>query len=150
MEYNSGPQEYSITPSREDAVIRIARRSYPSMAKSLVTTFSDEMVTALAKKVNTEIDHICSTKTDTILTKHCDKVTFSWDKIWSELQQQLPTLLSLLLAISKSSTLNKPLICMITVMILKQRYQNMTFVQGIISVILYGNNAHKKVRKTQC
>ena len=69
------------------------------MAKSLVTTFSDEIVTVLAKKVNTKIDHICSTKTDTILTKHCDEVTFSWDNVWSELQQQLPTLLSLLLKV---------------------------------------------------
>ena len=72
------------------------------MAKSLVTTFSDQMVTVLAKKVNTKIDHICSTKTDTILTKHCDKVILSWDNVWSELQQRLSTLLSLLLAISKS------------------------------------------------
>ena len=149
VEYNSGPKEYSITPSREDAVVQIARKSYPSMAKSLVTTFSDEMVTALAKKVNIEIDHVCSSKTETILKKHCDEVAFSWEKVWSELELQLPTLLSLLVAISKTSALNKPLICMIIVMILKQRYHYMAFVQGIISVILYGNCAHKQVRKLE-
>lgn len=146
MEYKSGPKEYSITPSREDAIIRIARRSYPSMAYSLVTTCSDEIVTAFAKKVNMEIDHICSTKTDTIFRKHCDEVAFSWKKVWSELEQQLPTLLSLLVTINKTSPVNKPLICMIIAMILKQRYHNMAFVQGIISVILYGNCTCKQVR----
>ena len=146
MEYPSGPKRFEITPKREDAVVRMARRNYPSMAKSVVETFSEQTVPALAKKVNEEFNQICSSKSNSILKQHCDGSNFSWEKIWIEIEQQLPTLHLFLISIIKDAASHKPLVCMLISMILKHRYQYISFVQGVISVLLYGNSTHKQVK----
>ena len=144
MEYNSGQKNYTITPNREDATVRIARRSYPSMASTIVDNFSDEIITALSKQINKEMDSVCSTKSDTIFSKDCNKVDFSWDRIWKEIEMYLPTFLALLVSIMGEKT-NKPLVCMIVSIVLKHRFHELSLVQGVISVLLYGNSAHKQV-----
>ena len=145
MDYVSGLKKYEITPNRADAVVRMARRSYPSMAKSVVESFSEHTVVALSKKVNHELNEICSSKSDSILKQHCDGSNFSWDNIWSETEQQLPTLLSFLTSIIKNAASHKHLVCMIVSMILKHRCHNLALVQGVVSVLLYGNSTHKQV-----
>ena len=146
MEYASGPKRFEITPRREDAVVRMARRNYPAMAKSVAETFSEQTVPALAKKVNEELNQICSSKSNSILKQHCDGSNFSWENIWIEVERQLPTLHLFLISIIKNAASHKPLVCMITSMILKHRFQNISFVQGMISVLLYGNSTHKQVK----
>ena len=93
------------------------------------------------------MDHVCSSKTDTLFKKSHEVDGFSWERVWNELEEHLPTFLSAFVAIFDRGTLNKPLICMIVSMILKQRYKNLTHIKGVISVLLYGNSAHKQVRK---
>lgn len=144
MEYNCGQKNYTITPNREDATVRIARRSYPSMASTIVDNFSVETITALSKQINKEMDLVCSTKSDTIFNKDCNKVDFSWDRIWQEIEMYLPTMLALLVSIMDKKT-NKPLVCMIVSMVLKHRFHKLSLVQEVISVLLYGNSAHKQV-----
>ena len=117
------------------------------MAKTVLDICSSETVNALATKINHEIDHVFSSKTDTLFKKKCNVYGFSWEAVWHELEEHLPTFVSVLVNICDRGTLNKPLICMILSMILKQRYKNLTHVQGAISVLLYGNSAHKQVRK---
>ena len=58
----------------------------------------------------------------------------------------LPTLLALLVSIVGEKT-NKPLMCMIVSMVLKHWFHALSPVQGVISVLLYGNSAHKQVNK---
>lgn len=125
----------------------MARKSYPSLAKSVVETYLKYTVDALANKVNEELSQICSSNTNSILKQHCDGTNFSWERIWIELEQQLPTLHIFFTSIVKDVTSQKPLICMIISMILKHRYQKIAYVQGVISVLLYGNSTHKQVRK---
>ena len=146
MEYNCGQKNYNITPNREKATVRIARRSYQSMASTIVDNFSVESITALSKQISKEMDLVCSTKSDTIFNKDCDKVDFSWDRVWKEIEIYLPTLLALLVSIMGENT-NKSLVCMIVSMILKHRFHELSLVQGVISVFLYGNSAHKQVIK---
>ena len=146
MQYNCGQKNYSITPNQENATIRIARRSYQSMASTIVDKFSVETITALSKQVKKEMDLVCSIKSDTIFNKDCNRVDFSWDRIWKEIEIYLPTLLELLISIMGKKT-NKPLVCMIISMVLKNRFHELSLVQGVISVLLYGNSAHKQVIK---
>ena len=145
MDYESGPKKYEITPNREEAVLRMARRSYPSMAKSVVEGFTEHTVTALSKKVNLELNEICSSTSNSILKQHCNGNNFSWDNIWSEIEQQLPTLLSFLTSVIKDASSHKPLVCMIVSMILKHKNHNFALVKGVVSVLLYGNSTHKQV-----
>lgn len=115
------------------------------MAKSVVETFSEHTVTALAKKVNEEMGQISSSKSNSILKEHCNGSNFSWEMIWNEIERQLPTLHLFLISIVKNAVSHKPLVCMIISMILKHRYKNIALVQGVISVLLYGNSTHKQV-----
>ena len=146
MEYKSGQKNYTITPSRQDSVLRIAKRNYPSAAKSVVDKFSGETIKALATKINKEINNLCSSETITVFKKGCENIDSLWKQIWSDINLNLPTLVSLLVAIGNRKKLNKPLICMMVSMMLKHRYDKMSLTQGIISVLLYGNSVNKQVR----
>jgi len=115
------------------------------MAESVVKNNCDETIDTLAKQINKEIDYVCSAKCDTIFEKDCNKVEFAWEKIWCEIRQFLPTLMSLLVGICKGKV-NKPMLCMIVAMILKQRFHKLTYVQQTISLLLYGNSVHKQVQ----
>ena len=125
-------------------MLRIAKKNYPSTAKSVVNKFSGETVKALAANINKEINSLCSSKTTTVFDKGCENIDLLWEQIWSDIKLHLPTLVSLLVAIS-SKKLNKPLICMIVSMMLKHRYAKMSLTQGIVSVLLYGNSVNKQV-----
>ena len=61
------------------------------MAKSVLDICSSETVNALATKINQEIDHVCSSKTDTLFKKKCEVDGFSWEGVWHELEEHLPT-----------------------------------------------------------
>jgi len=142
-------KKYNITPRREEATVRLARRSYPSMATSVVKNFSSDSINALSNQINKEMDVVCSTKTDTVFHKDCDEIDFSWDRVWRDVELYLPTLLSLLISIKgeKSGTDCKPLMCTIVSMLLKHHFHELSLLQGVISVLLYGNSAHKPVNR---
>lgn len=145
VKYKSGPKQYKITTNQEDAASRMARRSYPSTAKSVVETFSEHTVAALTKRVNEEMNQVCSSKSNTILRQRCDGTNFSWEKIWTKLKQQLPTLHSFLVSLTRNAVSHKSLVCMIVSMMLKHRCKDIVLVQGVISALLYGNSTHKQV-----
>jgi len=115
------------------------------MADSVVRNNSDETIGALAKQIKKEIDYVCSAECETIFKKDCNEVDFAWAKIWCEIEKFLPTLLSLLVGICNGKV-NKPMLCMIVSIILKQRFHKLTYVQQTISIMLYGNSAHKQVQ----
>ena len=89
---------------------------------------------------------ICSDKTNSKL-KSNDVTDFSWDSIWSELLTMMPRLAIFLKDIlPDSSNDNRRVICLIISMMLKFRHSKMCLVQKVISVYLFGNSVHKKVR----
>ena len=57
------------------------------MAKSVVETFSEHTVAALAKRVNKDMNQVCKSNSNSILKQRCDGTNFSWEKIWTELQE---------------------------------------------------------------
>ena len=44
MEYKSGQKNYTISPSRQNSVLQIAKRNYPSATKSVVDKFLGESI----------------------------------------------------------------------------------------------------------
>ena len=124
----------------------MARKSYPSFTKTVLEKFPDDATKAFADSVKEEIRVICSDKTNLKL-KSNDVTDFSWDSIWSEFLTMMPHLAIFLKDIlPDSSNDNRRVICLIISMMLKFQYSKMCLVQKVISVYLFGNSVHKKVR----
>lgn len=142
--HNSGTKHYKITPSRKVLAKRIARRSYPTLCGSLVKSHNDQVIKLLSKTVRKELAYICSIKHNSLLRDGYDKMKqFSWDILWSEFVQNIPTLVSLISAISPTSSV--AVRCIIISIIVKQRHSKMALLQRMISMFFYGNSVHKQV-----
>lgn len=75
--------------------------------------------------------------------------SFNWDILIQELTIHAPTLLNILISITKTITPRenqKAIIGICATILLKQRYSKMSLVQKIISIILYAGHASKQVK----
>ena len=149
VQYRGGKIKYVLTPRSSKIGKRLARRSYPSFTKSVVSNFSNHTVTAVCKQAHDEMNHLSSTSTDSVMARDNSIISaFSWDVLWLEFQQHVPTLVSIFVGLtSKSGNMlkNRPLICLLIATDLKRNHQRMSLVQRIISIFLYGNAVHKQV-----
>ena len=98
---------------------RLARKR--DSAVEYVVTASEatknSSVTCIAKVIKQEIRSICSLEHDSIFRDNIEAVKhFSWDTVWLELQNKMPTLLQLLELLVKRPKMNKPLMCLIASM----------------------------------
>ena len=133
-----------MTPNRRTAVKRIARRSYASFSQTIVKLHSAKIIKSLGNIIKSEFKKVCSDQHQSILRGDSDNVkSFAWNKLWSEMYQHMPTLVSLLTTISSSNS--QQLVCTIISMLLKKRHQRMGFLQKVMSAFLYANGAHKQV-----
>lgn len=133
-----------MTPNRVMAVKRIARRSYTSFSQTIVKLHSVKIIKSLGDIIKSEFKKVCSDQHESILRSNSEDVkSFSWEKLWSEMHQHMPTLVSLLTTISSSNC--QPLVCTIISMLLKKRHQRMGYLQKVISAFLYANRSHKQV-----
>ena len=133
-----------MTPNRTAAVKRIARRSYVSLSHTIVKLHSAKIIKSLGNSIKKEYKNVCSDQHKSIFRGDSENIkSFSWDKLWSEIHQHMPTLASLLTAITPSN--NQPLVCTIISMLIKNRHQRMDYLQKVISAFLYANGAHKQV-----
>lgn len=100
IDYASGAQTYVIkTPSRKTAIKQYTRRSYHSLASTILQSSSvtDQVLRQVARNVRTEMQQIASDKHDSILRDPIQAVKqFSWETVILELQNKLPTLMHLL------------------------------------------------------
>lgn len=149
VKYASGPKQFKIsTPWRKKAVKRLARRNFSAMSSAVVSSQSGSrsVITSLAKKMKEEINHLCSIKDETVLSGDLEAVKcFSWESIWLELEHRLPTLMTMLQSLVKYPGQNKPLLCLLASMLLKQRSPKLSLVQKAISVLFHGNGTSKQV-----
>ena len=146
VRYQKGNRAYKLTPQRRKIGKMLIRKSYPAFTKSVVDTFSKETVNSLCYKVRKEVRHICSNSVNSVLKSDGISISqFTWDTIWSELCNYLPTLTSVFVGIIKDSPTSRPIICMLISMILKRLNQRMSLVQRVMSMYLYGNAVHKQV-----
>ena len=98
-------------------------------AGSIVKRNPNEIVGALSKQVQKEIDHVCSENSETILRRTVLKRILNG-------RRSGVTLKSLLVGIC-SGKVNKSMLCMMVTMILKQRFHKLTYVQQNMSIMLH-------------
>lgn len=118
------------------------------MAATVVNspTLCLSIVKKLAVKIKSEMKNISSADHDSILRDSVEAIKhFHWDTVFLELQNKVPTLMSLLKQIVKLPAEKKPLLCFLGSQLLKSRHQHMGLVQRAISVMLYGNGTAKQV-----
>jgi len=136
-----------MTPTREPMARHLALRRYKGLSNDVVNVCVSEVIEGVAAKIKKELTHICSDDHDSLLRGYGPSIkNFSWDTIWTELEQNTPCLLKLLSAIIPGN--GKILQCTIICMILKNRYSRMALLQRVVSVMLYGNAVHKQVSLT--
>ena len=141
------------TPARKQGVKRLARRSYRSLASSMVnySPLSTNMVSEVARKIKAEMKDISSQRHDSFLLDSREAVKhFSWDRVLHELRSMMPTLIQLLTKLISNPLAKKPLLCVLSSQLLKQRYPRLGLVQRAMSVLLYGNGINKQVRLISC
>ena len=118
------------------------------MAATVVNspTLCLSIVKKLAVKIKSEMKNISSADHDSILRDSVEAIKhFHWDTVFLELQNKVPTLMSLLKQIVKLPAEKKSLLCFLGSQLLKSRHQHMGLVQRAISVMLYGNGTAKQV-----
>lgn len=152
--YKSHPKTYMVhTPSRKQSVRRILRRSYPLLFSGMAKTSSLHrklMIKAIAREVRKEMRLISSNCHNTVF---CDKKkelkNFSWSRMWDELMEHAPLLMSVISGLVVRPEESKPMLCLVASMFLKKRNKSLALTQRCISVFLYGNACSKQVR-LQC
>ena len=137
-------KQYNMTPHRVKAVKRIARKNYVSFSQTIVKLHSTKIIKSLSNIIRSEFKTICSDQHSSILRGNPESIkTFSWNQVWDEMQQHVPTLVTLLTAITPPNS--QSLLCTIISMLLKRRCQRMGFLQKVISALFYTNGVHKQV-----
>ena len=128
------PKRSVLVLLRVKSVGRIARKSYVSMASSVVKRMSKSIITNLALKIEREMKAMSSDAHDSILRDTIEAVKhFSWETAWLELSHKMPTLLSLLSQLIHKPIEHKPILCFLASQLLKSRHQRMGLVQRALS-----------------
>ena len=147
---STGSRTYNVhTPSRKKGIKRLTRKSYHSMASTLVNspTTSKSVISQMATKIKSEMKSLSSDAYDSILRDTIEAVKhFSWEMVSVEFTRKIPTLMSLLSQIIPHASERKPLVCFVASQLLKSRHQQLSLVQRAVSVMMYGNGAAKQVR----
>ena len=102
----------------------------------------DLVLNGVVANIKKEIKQVCSEKHGSILADNHQAVKqFTWETIWCEVNQQMPSLVKLLSGLVDSRD-KKPMLCLMISMILKSHCKNISLA---ISVFLYGNGVTKQV-----
>ena len=126
----------------------IVRHIYTALTSSIATSSrtSDKVILEVVKMIRREMKEICSMKHNSLLRTSDDSISqFSFDEVRTELMQKIPMLMTIMSGILTKKSINKPLLCLISGMLLKQRLSKMSLMQRVLSVLLYGNGASKQV-----
>ena len=119
------------------------------MASSVVNppTLLKSIVTKIAAKIKSEMKELSSDAHDFILRDTVEVVKrFSWELVKLELENKVPTLMTLLAEMVGKPAERTPLIRFIASQLLKCNHQRISLVPCAISVMLYGNGTSKQVR----
>ena len=130
-----------ITPNRKKTVASLSRKNFRAASSGFVNLqgAKPHIIAQVAKFIRAEMKNICSIAHNSILRGHHDQM----DSILTEFEQNIPTLLLLLRHLMPKA--NGKFISFIVAVILKKRCKQMSLVQRVISVMLYGNATQKEV-----
>ena len=131
----------------------VGRGNKRSIAKAVVENdaLRHEVVTAIGIAAHKEIKSICSDSHDTILRMKSKTALehFTWERVWIEVKNNAPVLVSLLLQLIPPSKREdqsaRQALCICISILLKLRCHKVNLVQAVISVLLKGGHATKQV-----
>ena len=79
----------------------------------------------MIRVINKELQGICSLNHDSILRDDFEAVKqFSWETVWIELTNNMPTLMAILTGLVPNACDNKPFLCFVASMLLKKATKN--------------------------
>ena len=144
------PKCYTLTPSRKKIGKALGRRGYSASAKHAMKDqkIKNAIVNEVGKIVRAEARLICSdnfnsillNKSPTMLTK------FHWGMVYEELKKAAPTLLTILkFCLPKRGMPHADAIAVCVSVLMRKRRSSMSFLQRIVSCILYAGHCSKKV-----
>ena len=135
-----------ITPNRENIIKSLSRRSYKAAASrfSNLPQTKNHLFKGLVCTVKKEMKSICSIQHNSILRHNHESIkTFSWERIWHELEDNMPTLLKFIQSLLPKS--DRKFIIFLICAILKDGCVQMSLVQRAVSFMLYANGTNKEV-----
>ncbi|XP_065912205.1 uncharacterized protein [Dysidea avara] len=124
-----------------------ACRCYRTSASGMLNPgsgLSRYILRTISRQIRVKFDNICSISNKSMLQQSNGMLkSFSWEALWSEFQRRVPVLLGLLRSILPKS--DKVFLGFVNSLLLKKRNQKMSLMQHLVSVLLYGNAAHKQI-----
>ena len=134
------------TPNRKRAISALANKNYRSAASKFdsLSGARDCILKNVTKRIRSEIKSICSLRHNSILRgSHEQLKQYSWQSVWQELKDHVPTLSNLMQLLMPKS--DQKFISFLICAILKKSCKHMSLVQRVFSFVLYSNAANKQV-----
>ena len=153
MSHGNSRTEQTVitTPARKKVIRSLSRRSYKAATSSFseLPQAKDYLLKGFVHTINKEIATICSQKHSSILRGGHESIKrFSWDRIWSEMNENMPTHLKFLQCLLPKS--DRRLIFFLICAVLKKRCMEMSLIQQAISFLLYVHGTSREVRAIVC
>lgn len=125
---------------------QLSRGNFKSAAENLVKhdQLDQHIMQSLCHQIRVEMDEICSLNHNSMLRDQYEALKcFSWETLWFEFSQKVPSLVNLLQGILPKA--NKSFLSFLIAIVLKKRCKHMSLVQRMISILLYENATNKQV-----
>ncbi|XP_062521158.1 uncharacterized protein LOC134196093 [Corticium candelabrum] len=149
VQYRRGSKIFKLrTPRRRRAVKQCVRKSLSAMSSFMLQSRkgAGAAMSSLKNMIEREVKGLRKLNKSTMFLGGKESLTdFCWDNVWLELHRYAPTLMDVLSVLVLDPTDNKPMVCLVAAMVLKQRYKHFSIVQRAISLLLYGNGTSKQV-----
>ena len=127
-------------------VSALSKRNYKSASVKFIefSKTKGHVVQCMIRNMRSEMKRICSLNHNSILRgKNSLIENFTWQAIWLELSQNVPSLVTFFKGLLPKSNMN--FISFLVCAILKQRCKHMSLLQHVFTVLLYSNTTNKQV-----
>lgn len=146
------PKTYALTPTRKHIGKAVARGRRQSVAIECLKEPSTRkhLLKRIGMLVRNELIALCSDSSNSILRQQCvsELKEFTWKKLLSELENKAPVFLTILRECThtrRPRSNRDAVMGMCAAILLKHRFSNMSLVQKMMSLVLYGGHSGKQV-----
>ena len=145
---NTGKRrQINITPNRKGMMRSLSRRSYKAAASRFaqLPQTRGHLLKSLVKCVNSEIKNICSHNHNSVLRGSHEAIkTFSWETVWHELADNVPTHVEFFNHLLPKS--DNKFVSFLICAVIKKKCKHMSLIQRAFSFLLYLNGTNKQLR----
>lgn len=145
-------KSYLMTPSRKGICKTIARRSHSALARRCLenSEIRKYILKGVSQLLKREIAVLCSDSIESVLRDKSNDAlkSFKWKTLVNELSNHCPSLLTILRHCTKFPNIKsqqEAVIGVIVAILCKNRRASASLFQRIISIVLYGGHASKRV-----